>query len=34
METTHKPLQLKQVKFGTVKRHGHIYKFYFNNYFA
>jgi hypothetical protein len=30
MESTRKQLQ---VKFGTLRDHGHIYKFYFSHYF-
>jgi hypothetical protein len=33
MEATHDPLYLRQMKFGTPKDHGYIYKFYFNHYF-
>jgi hypothetical protein len=31
METTHKPLHLRQMEFGTVKDLGHTCKFFFNS---
>jgi hypothetical protein len=33
METTPEPLHLRQMKFGTMKDHGHTYKFCLNNHF-
>jgi hypothetical protein len=33
VETAHEPLHLRQTKFGALKAHGHIYKFYLNYYF-
>jgi hypothetical protein len=30
METAHKPLHLRGIRFGTVKDHGHTYEFYLN----
>jgi len=35
METAHEPLYfVRQMKFGTVKDHGHTYKFYFESLFS